>query len=175
MNTYASSARIEDTAMLSFERRLSHPVDRVWRAITDPDELQHWFPSKVVVDELAIGAEMRFEFEEMPLEAPSTMTGRVTDFDPPRLFGFTWGPPGHEDHHRFELQPVGGDTGCALRLTVRLDSRDKAARDAAGWHVCLDRLEEQLGGQGMSGEWRGYYDEYQRRGVPGGAPIPGDS
>ena len=44
---YGSYVTIDDTPTLSFERRLSHPVDRVWEAITEPDELQHWFPSKV--------------------------------------------------------------------------------------------------------------------------------
>ena len=165
---YGSYTTIEDTPTLNFERRLSHPVDRVWRAITERDELGHWFPSKVVVYELAAGAEMTFEFENRPLDAPSTMTGRVTDFDPPRVFAFYWG----DDHLRFELQPVGQE--CTLRLTVALGARDKAARDAAGWHVCLDRLEEHLGGDVEGGEWRGYYDEYQRRGVPAGAPIPGE-
>ena len=176
MNTYASYATIEDQPTLNFERRLSHPVDRVWRAITEPDELGHWFPSKVVVDELVAGAEMSFEFEDMPLDAPSTMTGRVTDFDPPRVFAFQWG----EDHLRFELEPVDGDRACVLRFTVVLGMLDKAARDGAGWHVCLDRLERLLGGAtdpavtGTGVEWRGYYDEYQRRGVPAGAPIPGE-
>ena len=165
---YGSYAAIEDTPTLVFERQLSHPVDRVWQAITERDELGHWFPSKVVVDELAAGAEMSFEFENMPLDAPSTMAGRVTEFDPPRVFAFYWG----EDHLRFELDPVDG--GCALRLTVALGTLDKAARDAAGWHVCLDRLEQHLGAEGVGGEWRGYYDEYQRRGVPAGAPIPGE-
>jgi uncharacterized protein YndB with AHSA1/START domain len=167
---YGDYATIADTPTLTFERRLSHPVDRVWSAITEPDELGHWFPSKVVVEELAAGAEMSFEFEDMPLDAPSTMSGRVTDFDPPRLFAFYWGG----DHLRFELEPVEGEPACLLRLTVLLDARDKAARDAAGWHVCLDRLEQELGNGGAAGEWRGYYDEYQRRGVPAGAPVPGE-
>jgi len=167
---YGSYATIEDRPTLMFERRLSHPVDRVWRAITEPGELEHWFPSKVVVGELRTGAEMTFEFENMPLDAPSSMGGEVTDFDPPRRFGFYWG----EDHLRFELEPVDGGSGCALRLTVALEARDKAARDAAGWHVCLDRLERRLGEQGERGEWREYYDEYQRRGVPADAPIPGE-
>jgi hypothetical protein len=123
----------------------------------------------VVVDELTAGAALSFEFEAMPLDAPLTMTGRVTELDPPRVFGFYWG----EDHLRFELEPV-GDGGCELRLTVRLGTLDKAARDAAGWHVCLDRLESGLGEHGESGGWRDYYDEYQRRGVPAGAPIPGE-
>ena len=165
---YGSYATFEETPTLTFERRLSHPVDRVWRAITEPDELGHWFPSKVVVDELAVGAEMTFEFENMPLDAPSTITGRVTDFDPPRVFAFQWG----EDHLKFELAPDGLGDACLLRLTVTLGTRDKAARDAAGWHVCLDRLEERLGKDDADGDWRGYYEEYQRRGVPTGAPIP---
>jgi hypothetical protein len=107
---------------------------------------------------------------------PMTMTGRVTEFDPPRLFAFTWG----EDHLRFELEPVPGENACVLRLTVLLDAREKAARDGAGWHVCLDRLERLLAGEdgpaatGASEDWRGLYEEYQRRGVPAGAPIPGE-
>ncbi len=109
---YASYATIDNQPTLAFERRLSHPVERVWRAIAEPDELQHWFPSKVVVEELIAGAEMTFEFEDMPLDAPLTMTGRVTDFDPPRLLGFTWGPP-----------PTGTTYGSS-------STRSRAARDA---------------------------------------------
>jgi uncharacterized protein YndB with AHSA1/START domain len=148
----------------------------VWRAITEPGELAHWFPSQVQ-GEFRAGGELSFHFEHMPLDAPSTMTGRVTEFDPPRRFAFMWG----EDHLRFELEPApDSEDACVLRLTVLLDARDKAARDAAGWHVCLDRLERALaaehgdGGLGSEREWRGLYEEYQRRGVPAGAPIPGE-
>jgi uncharacterized protein YndB with AHSA1/START domain len=177
MTTYGAYDTIENRPALSFERRLSHPVEVVWRAITESDELEHWFPSRVEVASLEPGAEMTFTFEEMPLEGvPTTMSGRVTEFDPPRRLAFFWG----EDHLRFELEPVPGGQGCLLRLTVLLDSRDKAARDGAGWHVCLDRLETLLAGDdgpaatGASADWRGLYDEYQRRGVPAGAPIPGE-
>jgi uncharacterized protein YndB with AHSA1/START domain len=168
---YGDYDTIENRPALRFERRLSHPVDVVWRAITVSDELVHWFPSRVEVDELRPGAEMTFRFESMPIEgAPMTISGRVTDFEPPRLFGFYWG----EDHLRFELEPA-GDAACVLRLTVLLDEREKAARDSAGWHVCLDRLEAQLGGRnGASEDWRALYEEYERRGAPTGAPLPGD-
>jgi uncharacterized protein YndB with AHSA1/START domain len=169
---YGSYATIEDKPTLSFERRLSHPVERVWRAITEPGELAHWFPSKMAVAELGPGAEITFTFEDMPLDAPATMTGRVTEFDPPRAFAFSWG----EDHLRFELESMGdSEEACVLRLTVVLDARDKAARDGAGWHVCLDRLEHTLAGDdGSSEDWRALYEEYQRRGVPAGAPVPGE-
>ena len=83
MNAYAAYDTIENRPALSFERRLSHPVEVVWRAITESDELE-------------------------PL--------------------------------------TGSGDACLLRLTVLLDSREKAARDGAGWHVCLDRLEQLLAG-----------------------------
>jgi uncharacterized protein YndB with AHSA1/START domain len=177
---YASYAMIDNRPTLSFERRLSHPVERVWRAIAEPDELEHWFPSEVVVEELGLGAEISFEFEDMPIDAASTMTGRVTGFDPPRLLAFTWGPPGHVDHLRFELEPVDGGEECVLRMTVGLGAEDKAARDAAGWHVCLDRLERFVSGEdgpavtGADGDWRTLYQEYERRGAPVGAEIRGE-
>jgi hypothetical protein len=88
------------------------------------------------------------------------------------------GPAPHEDHLRFELDPIEGDDGCTLRLTVTLGTRDKAARDAAGWHVCLDRLARLLAGEdgpaatGVSDGWRELYEEYQRRGAPVGAAVP---
>ena len=173
MTTYGAYETIENRPALRFERRLSHPVEVVWRAITSSEELVQWFPSRVEVDELRPGAEMTFRFENMPIDAPSTMTGRVTEFDPPRVFEFFWG----EDHLRFELEPAAGsEDTCLLRLTVLLDSREKAARDAAGWHVCLDRLSQCLAGRDAGGRegWRGLYEEYQRRGAPAGAPIPGE-
>ena len=75
MNTYGAYDTIENRPALSFERRLSHPVDVVWRAITKSEELEHWFPSRVDVDEFEPGAEMTFTFDEMPLEGvPTTMT-----------------------------------------------------------------------------------------------------
>ncbi len=154
---------------LSFERRLAHPVARVWRAVTDPGELAHWFPS-TVEGELRAGGELTFRFEDMPLDAPTTMSGRVTDYDPPRLVAFYWGA----DHLRFELEPAESDA-CLLRFTVVLDAEDKAARDAAGWHHCLDGLERELsdGPPVADDSWRERYAEYRRRGLPTGAPVPG--
>ena len=152
-----------------FERRYPHPVDRVWRAVTEPAELAHWFPATVEVD-LREGGAMSFAFPAGEMEP---MEGRVTELDPPRRFGFLWG----EEELRIELEPDGD--GCRLRFTHLLSSREQAARDAAGWHVCLARLEELLSGHAgeapgsdATSEWTEAYEEYQRRGLPAGAPVP---
>jgi uncharacterized protein YndB with AHSA1/START domain len=95
------------------------------------------------------------------------MHGEVTEHDPPRRLAFYWG----DDHLRFELEPA--REGCVLRFTALLDAREKAARDAAGWHTCLDRLQAALdGGAAADDAWREHYAEYERRGLPTGAPIP---
>src|SRR4051812_32529323 len=78
---------IDGRPALRFERRLAHPIETVWHAVTDPAELEHWFPASVTVD-LRVGAAMRFEFTEYEDIPPST--GLVTEYEPPRLFAFDW-------------------------------------------------------------------------------------
>jgi uncharacterized protein YndB with AHSA1/START domain len=163
---------VDGRPAVRFERRLAHPVDAVWRAVTEPDQLAHWFPSAVSL-ELRPGGRMAFTF---PDGAAPPMEGQVIELDPPHRFAFTWG----DELLRIELKPAAGGEGCVLRFTHVLSQAAQAARDAAGWHVCLDRLEQQLAGAPASGptseptgEWRAHYDEYQRRGLPAGAPVPG--
>jgi uncharacterized protein YndB with AHSA1/START domain len=118
-----------------FERRLSHSPERVWRAITEADELAKWFPD-TIEGEFAPGSQVRFpKFVEMGLPA----VGKVTEFEPPRLLAYTWGT----SELRFELEPDGD--GCRL---VFIDSlpREESAKNAAGWEVCLDDLETALSG-----------------------------
>jgi uncharacterized protein YndB with AHSA1/START domain len=167
---YGSYETIDGRPAVRFERRYPHPVERVWRAVTEPAELEHWFPSSVAV-ELREGGAMTFTFREHEMDP---MPGRVTELDPPRRFCFLWG----EEELRIELDPDGD--GCRLRFTHLLSTREQAARDAAGWHVCLDRLERLLAGAGGEApggepteEWSERYEAYRSRGVPAGAPVPG--
>lgn len=155
-----------DDGALRFERRYPHPVEKVWRAVSEPAELAHWFPCTVSYDELRVGSPLRFVF---PDEAGGMeLGGEITAVDPPRLLAFTWGP----DELRFELE-ADGDAGCLLRFSDTIDEREKAARDAAGWEVCLARFEQRLDGEPAEApDWRALYEDYERLGFPTGAPIP---
>jgi uncharacterized protein YndB with AHSA1/START domain len=163
--TYADDP---DRPTLTFERRFPHPVEAVWEAITTPDDLSRWFPSAVDL-ELRVGGRMTFTFEHELADGVQTMEGEVVELDPPHLFAFYWG----DDRLVFELEPRDGGAACQLRFTVVLESRDKAARDAAGWHECLDQLADRLdGAEAGAPRWRERYEEYKRRGLPADAPIP---
>jgi uncharacterized protein YndB with AHSA1/START domain len=43
MTRDGSVERIGDQRVLRFERRLQHPVERVWDAITEPDQMPRLF------------------------------------------------------------------------------------------------------------------------------------
>jgi uncharacterized protein YndB with AHSA1/START domain len=167
---YGTYETIDGRPAVHFERRLAHPVDAVWRSVTEPEELAYWFPARVELD-LCVGGRMRFTF---PGDAFPPTDGEVTELDPPRRFAFDWG----EEHLRFEIEPDGD--GAVLRFTHLLEARDAAARDASGWHHCLGNLEERLAGGApeaprteMTPELHELYAEYERRGLPTGAELPG--
>lgn len=67
-------------------------------------------------------------------------TGEVLAFQPPALLEFRWGPD------TLRLEVVARGSGCTLTLLHTFDEHGKAARDAAGWHVCLDALARHLDG-----------------------------
>ncbi len=41
--------------VVSFERHLRHPREKVWRAITESEHLAHWMPCDIVGDRRAGG------------------------------------------------------------------------------------------------------------------------
>lgn len=120
-----------------FTRPLTHPVDRVWRAVTDPAHLEAWFPTEIH-GERAEGAPLRFTFPGEGDDA--AFGGEVLIWDPPRTFAFRWG----EDELRMDLEPT--RDGTVLTLIHTIDEKGRAVRDAAGWHGCLDLLAAALDG-----------------------------
>ncbi|MGH3769197.1 MAG: SRPBCC family protein [Pseudonocardiaceae bacterium] len=119
-----------------FQRIYPHAIERVWAAVTEPEQLSHWFPSTVTIEPRTRGT---ITFSDDPHAEPTT--GTILIFDPPRHLVFTW----HVDELHFELEPV-GDTHCQLTLINILAARDTAARNAAGWSVCLAELDKHVAG-----------------------------
>jgi uncharacterized protein YndB with AHSA1/START domain len=122
---------------LEFSRLLPHPPDKVWRALTEPEHLAAWFPTEINGPRTE-GAALDFVFRHG--EGPS-MKGTMVTYDPPRLLEFRWG----DETLRFELRAEEGST--ELRFVNTFDELGKAARDAAGWHVCLELLALSLAGE----------------------------
>ena len=141
----ATLRSVDDRAVLRMERRLAHPPEKVWRALTDPAHLNQWYPFQATALELRVGGRIGLDGG-----SGTTVEGVVTELDPPRVFAFTQDPsavlPREGDNHlRFELQPDGD--GCLLVFTHTFHDRPHAAANAAGWHACFDALEAVVDGR----------------------------
>jgi uncharacterized protein YndB with AHSA1/START domain len=162
--------RVDGRPLVRFERTFPHPVAAVWRAITEPRQLEKWFPTTVEFSELRAGAPIAFRFTTHDLPP---MDGAFVDVDEPRRLAFTWG----EDVLTFALSERDGGAACRLAFSVVLDDAGKAARDSAGWESCLDRLAVTTAGQAPersagTGPWQEYYEHYKAAGFPATAEIP---
>ncbi|HEY1834927.1 MAG TPA: SRPBCC family protein [Solirubrobacteraceae bacterium] len=155
--------------VLVFERVLPHSRERVWRALTERSELDAWHPTPFDF-EATSGGHVSFQVPPVLTAMPD---GHVIEYEPPRLLAHTW----FEDELRWELSEH--PDGCRLTLAHRFDDRFKAARDGAGWHLCLQALEQSLAGtaataaaaegtkhhddERLPAGWNELNEEYQRR------------
>jgi uncharacterized protein YndB with AHSA1/START domain len=124
---------------LRFERHLKHPPEVVWRAITDPEQLNAWYPIRALAIDLRVGGRIDFD----------GMHAVVTQLDPPKVFAFSEHAPPEmhresDDLIHFELTPDGN--GCRLVFTHVFDDRPAAASYGSGWAVCLTALVSLLDG-----------------------------
>jgi uncharacterized protein YndB with AHSA1/START domain len=129
--------QVGDRWQLRFVRELPHPPEKVWRAVTEDEHQAAWFPDEMH-GERVVGALLRFVSREAP-DFPG-FDGTMLVFEPPTTLEFTWGT----DILRFELEPT--SAGTRLTLIDTFDEQGKAARDGAGWHVCLEQLGYALAG-----------------------------
>lgn len=116
-----------DRSVVHLDRRLSHPMEKVWRAVTESPHLSQWFPAQVEI-EMRPGGTVSFD------QGGELTYGRVLALDPPRQISFTWGA----DVLSFDLAAEGDAT--RLRMTHTFDDRAGGASFAAGWQTCLAAL-----------------------------------
>ncbi len=118
---------------LRFERRLSHGIEAVWRAVTEPEHLAAWFPT-TIDGEPAAGARLRFTF---PGGEAEPMDGVMLAFDPMSLMELQWGP----DTVRIELEPVYCGSAAAAARRARGPGQGRA-----GWRgmACVPRRAHRL-------------------------------
>jgi uncharacterized protein YndB with AHSA1/START domain len=144
----------KNRATITFQRRLPHPAEKVWAAITEPEQRIKWF------GQTSIEAKKGGRIETMPEGPPAPpevrrSSGIITEWDPPRLFEYeeeaaTIG----KSIVRFELESDGDET--LLRVINKGLNISDARGYAPGWHAFLDRFEAHLNGKSLP-EWSKRY------------------
>jgi uncharacterized protein YndB with AHSA1/START domain len=150
----------DGSTQVRFVRRLRHPIDRVWAALTDPAELRRWWGDADL--DLADGGRFALRWLNTDENGDvATLDGAITKLDPPRLievsaaWGFTGSAePGAPTTLTWELDPDGDHTLLRFTNTVVPPATDDTTggpttadiRTAAGWHLHLDALATILAG-----------------------------
>ena len=125
-----------ETWTLVLERNLRHPPERVWQALTDPDQLREWAPFD---SDRSLGAVGTAKLSTFGTQYVSET--HVKRADAPKVLEYEWG----RGDIRWELEPLGA-SGTRLTLWAQID-RKYIAMGAAGWHICIDVMDHLLAGQ----------------------------
>jgi uncharacterized protein YndB with AHSA1/START domain len=153
----------DDVATLTFKRRLNHPIEEVWSAITDPEQRADWFGATVVDGRAGGTIEMVAEGPPVSREQ-RTITGRILVWDPPHVFEHEWNQTLVEKGVvRYELAAEADAT--ILTFTHRGLSVPNAQGYISGTHAFLDRLAAHLDGTDLP-NWQQRYAEVQREYYP---------
>ncbi|MEX2124777.1 MAG: SRPBCC family protein [Woeseia sp.] len=148
-----------DTVRL--ERLLPGPIERVWSYLTESDKRGQWLASGEM--ELRVDGRVEHVFSNSTLtghdDAPpskyaahaakSTMEGRITACEPPRLLAYAWGK---SSHVTFELSRQSDKVRLVLTHS-RLPTRDEMISVASGWHAHVGILIDRLNGRQPASFW----------------------
>jgi uncharacterized protein YndB with AHSA1/START domain len=142
-------------ATLRYERRVSHPREVIWKAITDSKELAGWMNTKAIIDGYNGGT-----IDFVNIVSGFHTTGRILAWDPQRVFEYEWHiapnpslPDGEpEAIIRWELKQDGNSGNTLLTLTHSRLTKSTSSRFAPGWHAYLDRLEASLNNE-VTPDW----------------------
>jgi len=136
---------------LQIKRFFNCPVEKVYSAWTDPEQLRKWHaPGEVKVDsasaDLKIGGRYRIEMIIGPDGQTSTTYGEYKEIVSNKRLVYTWGwegPDRYETIVTVEFNPK--DNGTELVLThERFSDTDGRDKHQYGWNGCLDKLESFL-------------------------------
>jgi uncharacterized protein YndB with AHSA1/START domain len=151
------AAKTDDGYTLRFERHLNHPIDRVWNAITDPDELTKWLAGEKAIVELRVGGRVY-------MSGHGGIEATVLAIDPPRMIEYAWktaewdGGPirwelSEDDGgtkltftHRFPEPDMAEQERLMTKMGFGPDMFDPIPRTLAGWHSLIEQLEAVLEG-----------------------------
>jgi uncharacterized protein YndB with AHSA1/START domain len=158
-------------ATLQIQRLLPGPIERCWAYLTESDLRRQWLAAGEM--EMKLGAPVEFVWRNDELSNPPAagqphgpedhrMESRITELDPPRKLGISWGSTGGVT---FELEPKGDE----VLLTVihsRVTDRSTLLNVSAGWHAHLDVLVARISGEKPApfrANWSLLKEEYAER------------
>lgn len=140
---------------VTFIRRYERPLEDLWEAITSPEGLDAWYPTKLRHTG-RVGDRVTETFESTDgTPPPEVPEGFITEYDPPHVFEMHVDGPEVAEYEGMRGQQTirmessaGPDETSALVFQHDLEHHAGALDVLAGWHWCLESLAMYLGAEG---------------------------
>jgi len=132
---------------IEITRQIDGPPERVFRALTDADDLSRWFPSSAESDPRTGGDYvLRFRFDDDSKN--HTYAGQYEDVTPNVRVRYPWNGRFGETTVEFTLRPSDGGTELRLVHSGWSNEAEEARQmHEQGWSFFVDNLERYLTGQ----------------------------
>jgi uncharacterized protein YndB with AHSA1/START domain len=142
------TTRTEVVDAVVVERVLDAPVAKVWKALTDVDQMRHWY-----FDLKEFKPQVSFEFEFIVEHEGNAYHHlcKITEVIPPRKIAYTWRYKGAAGDSlvTFELSPEGSKTRLKVTHTgIETFPKTQAysrKNFESGWTAIATELEQFLG------------------------------
>jgi uncharacterized protein YndB with AHSA1/START domain len=126
-----------ETSSVVVEREISHPPEKIWRALTQPHLIEEWLMKNDFKPVVGHRFDLRADW--------GTVECRVLAVEPNRTLSYTWEAYGLESVVVWTLTP--SSTGTPLRMEqsgFRADQQQAYQGAQAGWPRFLAALEQVL-------------------------------
>ena len=141
--TNAERVAQSPSGSLSLEFELSHPPEKVWRALTDPALLAEWL-LPVTGLRLEPGAAFTFRTEPHP-GWDGTVSCRFVEIEPHRKLVYTWDVPFLQTVVTFTLTPTASGTRLSLvQSGFGPDQKQNFGGARYGWRMMGGKLVDLL-------------------------------
>jgi uncharacterized protein YndB with AHSA1/START domain len=140
---------------LEFRRSWPDPIEDVWSALTEPERLARWIGAYDGARGAGGTGTFTMTHEEgEPIGEPMT----IRECDPPRRLVIEWVQQGAE-HWSVALDLWTDEGRTVLRFVQMFPAGADVVDFAMGWHWYLDRLDAEVGGRPVSGDWDAFLAE----------------
>ena len=140
----------EETAEIKKSIVIDATPEVIFKAITDPNELTHWFPDQAIL-EPKVGGKMKFSFFKTDSEYRQMdyfPEGIITEFIPNKKISYTWQEPNISNFPKtvvtWELEQIDDNKTRLNLLHSGFRPDETAKKHDQGWSHFLNELKKYL-------------------------------